>query len=224
MTGKLIIIEAGDGCGKATQAQNLYQRLLLDGEKTKKVEFPDYDSDSSALIKMYLNGEFGKDPGAVNAYAASTFYAVDRFASYKRKWEQNYLAGDFIIADRYTTSNMVHQAIKIKNNIEREEYLNWLWDLEFKKFSLPIPDLVFFLEMPPEYSYNLVNQRAIKENITKDIHEQDKKYLEECYQGYCQIAEKYNWHKINCVADNKIKSIETIHEEIYRAVKEKFSL
>jgi dTMP kinase len=224
MTGKLIIIEAGDGCGKATQAQKLYQRLQTEGLTTKKVEFPDYNSDSSALIKMYLKGEFGKAVNDVNAYAASTFYAVDRFASYKTKWEDDYLAGNFIIADRYTTSNMVHQAIKIKDEKERETYLDWLWDLEFKKFKLPIPDLVIFLEMAPEYSYNLVNERAITENSIKDIHEQDAKYLAECYNGYCQIAKKYNWQKVNCIADNKIRTIDDIHTEIYQIVAEKFSL
>lgn len=220
MQGKLIIIEAGDGCGKATQAEALFMRLQKEGRAVHKVEFPDYASASSALIKMYLRGDFGSSVDAVNAYAASTFYAVDRYASYQTKWKTWYERGDIIIADRYTTSNMVHQAVKITAPAERDAYLAWLWDLEFVKMGLPVPDVVIFLEMPPEYSARLIDSRAKLAQAAKDIHEQDGDYLKRCHAAYCALADKYAWHKIGCVEDSVLKSVEKIHAEIYQAVKD----
>ncbi len=215
MTGKLIIIEAGDGCGKKTQAGKLYERLKNEGFTVRKVQFPNYASDSSALIKMYLDGKFGTDPGTVNPYAASAFYAVDRFASYKQEWENFYLSGGIIIADRYTTSNMAHQAAKITDALERNKYLDWLWDLEFIKFGLPVPDGVIFLDMPPTFSRMLINDRAEQHGGAKDIHERDEQYLEKCYQGYSSVADKYAWDRVKCVSNSKIRSIDDIHNEVY---------
>jgi len=150
MKGKLIIIESGaDASGKATQTNKLYERLVQEGYKVKKITFPNYDSDSSALVKMYLNGDFGKDPNDVSPYVASTFYAVDRFASYRTEWGQAYNDGWIILADRYTTSNMVHQAAKIKDMEEKDRFLDWLWNFEFEIYKLPVPDCVIFLDMPP---------------------------------------------------------------------------
>ena len=128
----------------------------------KKITFPDYESDSSALVKMYLNGDFGKNPGDVNPYVASTFYAVDRFASYKTKWGKNYESGEIILADRYTTSNMVHQAAKIQDLAEKDAFLDWLWDFEFNMYKLPVPDCVFFLDMSPDYRIILFDNSANK--------------------------------------------------------------
>ena len=139
--GKLIIIEAGDGSGKATQTKKLYERLLAEGRKVHKVEFPDYEADGSMLVRMYLRGDFGGHAEDVNAYAASTFFAADRYASYRMKWQQYYEAGDIILADRYTTSNMVHQAVKLTDPEEREKFLAWLWDYEFNKLGLPVPEV-----------------------------------------------------------------------------------
>lgn len=221
MTGKLIIIEAGDGCGKATQAEKLFSRLLTEKRNVRKIEFPDYKSQSSALIKMYLNGEFGDNAQAVNPYAASTFYAVDRYASFKKDWESFYEAGGIVICDRYTTSNMVHQAIKIDDKEDREAYLNWLWDFEFTKFGLPIPDAVIFLNMPPEYSRKLIKERAIQSGMAVDIHERDEQYLARCYNNYCEIAEKYGWQKVSCVESDRLRTIDEIHEEIYNIVSKK---
>ncbi len=220
MKGKLIIIEAGDGSGKATQAEKLYARLKAEKYKVKKIEFPNYKSNSSALIKMYLQGEFGPEPDDVNPFVASTFYAVDRYASYKKEWESFYLEGGIIISDRYTTSNMVHQAAKIENPIEKEKYLQWLWDLEFNKMGLPIPDKVIFLNVPPQYSQKLVKDRANKftGGVEKDIHERNQAFLESSYQNACAIAAKYNWYKIDCLKNAKLKTIEEIHEEIYRCL------
>lgn len=160
--GKLIIIESGsDASGKATQSNRLYERLINEGKQCMKITFPDYNSDSSALVKMYLNGDFGKDPNDVNPYVSSTFYAVDRYASYKTKWGEFYNNGGIIISDRYTTSNMVHQAAKI-NNDEKEKFLDWLYDLEFNIYGIPKPDEIIFLDVDPEVSQELMKDRKNK--------------------------------------------------------------
>lgn len=219
MNGKLIILEAGDGSGKATQSRMLYERLAADGYPVRKVEYPNYASDSSALIKMYLDGRFGSKPEDVNAYAASTFYAVDRFASYKTDWESFYQDGGIIVADRYTTSNMVHQAVKLTDATEREAYLDWLWDLEFGKMGLPVPDQVIFLDMPPAYSQALRQERSSQTGVAADIHEQDEAYLRHCYNNYLALAEKYGWQRIDCVDAAGLRSMEAIHADVLRAVR-----
>lgn len=221
MKGKLIILEATDGSGKKTQSELLYKRLFEEGHKIKKIEFPDYKNPSSTLVKMYLNGEFGTKPGDVNAYTASTFYAVDRFASYKKEWKEFYENGGIILADRYTTANMVHQASKMDDIKEKDDFLDWLWDFEFGKFQLPKPDCVVFLNMPSEYAAELMKNRKNKINgkQEKDIHEKDKEYLKKSYETACYVAEKYDWIKIDCVEEDKIRSIEKIHDQIYREIK-----
>lgn len=219
MRGKLIVIEAGDGCGKATQAKALVERLCADGLPARRVSFPDYESDSSALVKMYLNGEFGRDVQSVNAYAASLFYAVDRFASYRRRWREWYEQGEIIVADRYTTSNMVHQAVKIGDAAKRKAYLDWLWDLEFVKLELPVPDAVFFLDLPPSFSAQLLAARAQGKHEGADLHEADAAYLARCYEAYCELAQLYGWRRIDCVDAAGLKSVERIHEAIYRGVR-----
>ncbi|MDQ2086371.1 thymidylate kinase [Herbivorax sp. ANBcel31] len=218
MRGKLIIIESGsDASGKATQTEKLFERLTDEKHKVKKVTFPDYKSDSSALVKMYLNGDFGKNPSDVNPYVASTFYAVDRFASYKTKWGKHYENGEIILADRYTTSNMVHQAAKIKDLSQKDAFLDWLWNFEFNMYKLPIPDCVFFLDMPPKYSKILMDRRMNK--ITgeekKDIHERNYNYLEESYNNSLYIAKKYHWFRVDCVKGEKLRTIDEVHETIY---------
>ncbi|QAT38858.1 thymidylate kinase [Clostridium sp. JN-9] len=218
--GKVIAIEGSDGSGKATQTKLLYDTLISNGVKVKKVEFPNYKSDSSALVKMYLNGEFGDEPGDVSPYVASTFYAVDRYASFMKEWKRFYNEGGIIIADRYTTSNMIHQAAKIENKSEKEEFLHWMYNLEYKIFNLPEPDCVIFLDMPPEYSYKLMKERKNKftGDQEKDIHEKHKDYLLKSYNNALYIAEKYAWKKVKCVYDNNVRSIESIHKEIYDIV------
>lgn len=222
--GKLIVIEAPDGSGKKTQAELLFNRLKEEGCKVKKVEFPNYNSPSSSLVKMYLRGEFGENPSEVNPYAASTFYAVDRFASFKKDWQSFYDEGGMIIADRYTTSNLIHQAVKFQSEKEKEKYLNWLWDFEFNLLALPVPDMVFFLDMPPDFSARLITTRKNKftGEAKKDIHEINKDYLRESYENACGIAEKYNWVKIECVHGDKIKPIVEIHEQLYSLIRAKF--
>ena len=217
--GKLIIIEAGDGSGKATQTRKLYERLLAEGRKVHKVEFPDYEADGSMLVRMYLRGDFGGHAEDVNAYAASTFFAADRYASYRMKWQQYYEAGDIILADRYTTSNMVHQAVKLTDPEEREKFLAWLWDYEFNKLGLPVPDKVVFLDMEPEAADRLIAERA-KVTGQSDIHEKDKDYLHRCHEAYLELAKKYGWAKVKCSVGGNPLSIENIHAEVYRAVQE----
>ena len=189
IVGKLFVIEGSDGSGKATQTQKLFDRLQSEGENTRKVEFPNYQSDSSALIKMYLNGDFGSDPGNVNPYPASTFYAVDRYASFQTYWGDFYENGGIVIADRYTTSNMVHQAAKIIDEADWYKYLDWLYDLEFVKFQLPVPDCVIFLDMPPECARRLIAGRPNKSGeYTKDIHERNRFFLECSYRNSLKVA------------------------------------
>ena len=219
--GKIIVIEGTDGSGKTTQIERLYNRLKDENEDIIKIKYPHYESPSSALVKMYLNGEFGDKPEDVNPYTASAFFAVDRIAYYKKEWGKFYNKGSIVLADRYTTSNMIHQAAKIEDKDEKEKFLNWLWDLEFVKMGLPVPDIVIFLNMPPKYSIKLVNERGedISAHHPKDIHEKDENYLKHSYENSLYIANKYNWIDISCVRDGKIKSIDEIHEEIYSKVK-----
>lgn len=215
--GKLIVIEAPDGSGKKTQAELLYKRLKNEGLEVRQVEFPNYQSPSSGLVKMYLRGEFGQDPNQVNPYAASVFYAVDRFASFQKEWSDFYEQGGLIIADRYTTSNFIHQAVKFTNEVEKNKYLTWLGEFEFELLALPEPDLVFFLDMPPEFSAKLIAQRKNKftGESQKDIHEINETYLEDSYLNARWIAAKYQWISIDCVQNKRIKSIAEIHQEIY---------
>lgn len=223
MKGKLIIIEGSDGSGKATQTKKLYDRLEENNYNIKKVEFPNYNSESSALVKMYLRGDFGKSATDVDPYVCSTFFAVDRYASFKTEWEKFYNEGGIVICDRYTTSNMIHQASKMEID-ERDKYLDWLNDFEFNLYKIPEPDCVIFLDVPVEVSINLMKDRNNKitgEN-KKDIHESDIEYLRKSYENSLYIAKKYNWHRINCVDGSNMRSIDDIHEEIFNVIKNKF--
>lgn len=221
MRGKLFIIEGLDGSGKETQTKRLYNRLKEEKINIKKVEYPNYKSDSSALVKMYLNGEFGNNVEDVDAYVSSTFYAVDRYASYKTEWEDFYLNGGVVLADRYTSSNMIHQASKIDGNEERDKYLQWLDEFEFDMYGLPRPTKVIFINMPPEYSKQLIANRdnKITGEIKKDIHERDFEYLKKSYDNALNIAKTYNWTIIDCVKDGKLLTIDQIHDMIYMEIK-----
>lgn len=218
MKGKIIVIEGGDGSGKKVQTDRLFARLLEEQYNVRKISFPNYASDSSALIKMYLRGDFGTHPEDVSPYIASTFFAVDRYASYKTDWKQFYVDGGIILLDRYTTANMIHQASKMHDESERERFLDWLWRLEFDMFNLPVPDSVIFLNMPPKYSKQLIKNRnnKITGEQEKDIHEKSEQHLIDAYNIACEVADKYNWAKIDCVKDGEIRSIDDIHEELYQ--------
>ena len=219
--GKLFVIDGTDGSGKQTQFDKLQERLKKDGIDFRVVSFPNYDSPSSGLVKMYLSGEFGENAKDVSPYIASTFYAGDRYATYITGYKDYYEKGGIILADRYTTANMVHQAGKIQDKEEREKFLNWLWDFEFNLYGLPIPTEVFFLNMPVEKSLELIKDRENKFTHAekKDIHERDKNHLIDAYNAACYVSKKYNWYEVKCVKENKIRTIEDIHEEIYNEIK-----
>ncbi len=220
--GKLFVIDGTDGSGKQTQFQKLQERLTRDGIEYKTVSFPNYDSPSSSLVKMYLSGEFGENPNDISPYIASTFYAVDRYATFKKEYEEYYKNGGIILADRYTTANMVHQAGKIKDEQEREKFLNWLKNFEFNLYGLPEPTEVFFLNMPVENALELIKNRENKftHTVQKDIHERNENHLIDAHNAACDVAKKYNWYEIECVKDNNLRTIEEIHEEIYDKIKE----
>ena len=219
--GKLFVIDGTDGSGKQTQFQKLQERLDKEGIEYKTVSFPNYDSPSSSLVKMYLSGEFGENAKDVSPYIASTFYAADRYATYKKDLEEYYNNGGLILADRYTTANIVHQAGKISDEKEREKFLNWLWDFEFNLYGLPVPTEAFFLNMPPEYAFKLMENRKNKftHEDKKDIHERDKNHIIDSYNAACSLVDKYNWYEVKCVKENKLRTIEDIHEEIYNEIK-----
>ena len=211
---KLIVIEGVDGSGKATQTTRLFERLRNLRVNVMRVSFPNYESESSALIKMYLRGDFGGTAESVNPYAAAMFYAVDRFASFQN-WKNFYYEGGVVLCDRYVSSNAAHQAAKFSRKVDREKFCNWLEDIEFKKFQLPRPDLTIFLEMPPEISAMLRQKRG-----RDDLHESDYNYMVKAYKTYCELAKKYNWKVINCAENNFARSSIDISDEVFRLVEE----
>ena len=219
--GKLVVIDGTDGSGKQTQMEMLENNLKKAGINYKKTSFPNYNSPSSSLVKMYLSGEFGTDADKISPYVASTFYAADRYATYKKELQEYYENDGLILADRYTTANMVHQAGKIKDKTERKKFLDWLWDLEFNIYKIPIPTKVFFLNMPLEYSLKLIENRKNKfdKKAAKDIHERNKEYLEESYRAACELAKEYEWSEIKCIKDGMIRTREDIADEIFKIVK-----
>ena len=215
--GKLIVIEGTDGSGKSTQFRLLTERLEQEGHKFQKLVFPQYAEPSSALIRMYLGGEFGSSPSDVNAYAASAFYAVDRYASYKKVWGDGYENGGLIVSDRYTTSNAVHQASKEPAETQ-QAFLKWLYDFEYDKLGLPRPDLTLYLDVPTDFTEQMMRRREQDTNTQADIHEQDMQYLATCRRTGKAAAEYYGWTVIQCVREGKMRSIEDIHQEICRHV------
>lgn len=218
--GKLFVIDGTDGSGKQTQFDLLKKHLDEEKIDYRTVSFPNYESPSSSLVKMYLSGEFGENAKDVSPYIASTFYAADRYATFQKEYKEYYKNGGIILADRYTTANMVHQAGKIDDEKEREKFLNWLFDLEFNLYGLPVPNKVFFLNMPPEKVKELIKNRENKftHNNKKDIHERDEKHLQDAYNAACSLVEKYNWNEIKCVRNNEIRNREDIHNEIFSIV------
>jgi len=220
--GKLFAIDGTDGSGKQTQFTKLCERLTAEGIDYKTISFPNYDSETSSLVKMYLSGEFGQNANDVSAYIASTFYAADRYATFKKEGLFDYYNnGGIILADRYTTANMVHQAGKILDPVERKKFLDWLWDFEFNLYGLPIPTRVFFLNMPTDYALKLIKDRENKftHGAQKDIHERDENHLLNSYNAACSLVNTYNWHEVKCIKDDQIRTIDDIHEEIYNEIK-----
>ncbi len=215
--GKLIVLEGTDGSGKSTQFKLLCQRLEQQRLPFRNLVFPRYSEESSALIRMYLGGQFGSDPSDVNACAASAFYAVDRYASYKQDWGEWYRGGGLVLADRYTTSNAVHQASKLPDT-QRPAFWQWLYDFEYCRLELPKPDLILYLDVPTDFTQQLLRSRENATNTHADIHEQNTQYLAACRESGRAAAAYYHWTLIDCVQNGRMRSIEQIHEEIYRHV------
>lgn len=212
--GKLIVLEGIDGSGKSAQYRRLCARFEQEGVAFRHVEFPRYDQESSALIRMYLNGDFGSKPSDVNAYAASTFYAVDRYASYRTDWGRNYEQGGLILSDRYTTSNAVHQGSKLPES-ELPAFFDWLYDLEYGKLGLPHPDLVIYLDVDIETSLARMRHRQDKTHTHADIHEQDVQYLEACLRVGHMAAAHYGWKVVPFRKNGEVRALSEKHEEIF---------
>ena len=217
--GKLIVFEGTDGSGKSTQFSLLTKRLQNEGTDFRTIVFPQYSEQSSALIRMYLGGEFGQSPSDVNAYVASTFYAVDRYASFRKVWGSYYRQGGLVLSDRYTTSNAVHQASKEPDET-RPEFFRWLYELEFDHMELPRPDLVLYLDVPTELTERLLRKREEINHTNADIHEQNMDYLRLCRKTGLEAASYYGWTVVHCEKDGEMRSIEDIHEEVYSLVKQ----
>lgn len=217
MNGRLIVLDGLDGSGKSTQLDRLDGYFTQRGLHYKRISFPDYDRPSSTLVKMYLGGEFGGSPDAVNAYAASSFYAVDRYASYKQCWQADYEAGLLILAARYTTSNAIHQMVKLPRE-QWDDYLEWLEDYEYRLLELPKPDLVIFLDMPPEVSQRLLGKRYAGDEEKKDIHERDRAYLLHCRESALYAAEKLGWQVVSCARDGEPLAPDVITDQLIRLV------
>ena len=210
----LIAIDGLDGSGKGTQTNMLVDRLKIDGYAVRTLSFPMYDSDSSGPVRMYLDGKLGSRPSDTNAFAASAFFAVDRYASYKADWKRDYdKVNKIIVANRYTSANAVHQLSKLPRD-QWDSFLDWLWDFEFIKLGIPAPDLVLYLELPPELSLELVSRRSAETGQQKDIHEKDADYMRRCYEAALFAAEKLNWERVKCWNDNGIRTREAIFHDI----------
>lgn len=215
---RLVVIEGLDGSGKSTQFEIIDSIFAQNNIPHKSISFPDYNNPSSSLVKMYLGGEFSQNAEDINAYAASSFYAVDRYASFKLFWEDAYNNGDIILASRYVTSNAIYQMVKCKKN-EWDSYLDWLYEYEYEKLGLPKPDLVIFLDMPVEVSQRLMTSRYDGDESKKDIHEVNVEFLKNCREAALYAADKQNWKIINCSDGKAPLSVNTITDKIMEEIK-----
>lgn len=216
MNAKFIVIEGLDGSGKATQTKILFDKISATGKTVKKLEFPDYANESSALVKMYLGGEFGSNPNDVNAYAASAFYAVDRVASFLKFWKKDYKSDSVILSDRYATSNIIYQMSKL-DKADWDSFIEWQEDFEYNKLAVPKPDKIIYLDVEPEVSQKLINKRYEGDESKKDLHEKNFAFLLECRKSALYAAKKCGWIVINCCENGEIKPIEVIAAEIEKA-------
>ena len=213
--GIFVDLEGLDGSGKTTQTELICKRLAEDGIDFKQIKLPDYESDSSILVRKYLAGDFGKNAGDVNAYAASVLYAADRFASFTEKWGADYKSGKLIFADRYTPANALYQMTKLSKS-EWDTYLDWLFDFEYNKIGIPAPDIVIFLDMPVEVSQRLMTSRYGGDETKKDVHEANVEFLNACREAALYAAEKYGWSVVNCAENGEPLPIEVINDEVYK--------
>jgi len=216
--GKLIVLEGIDGSGKSSQYRRICARMENDGIDYNHIVFPRYDQDSSMLIRMYLRGDFGEKPSDVNAYTASTFYAADRYASFKTDWGEYYNNGGIILSDRYTTSNAVHQGSKLSDE-ELPAFFEWLYDLEYVKMGLPKPDLVIYLDVDIETSLARMKHRQDSTNTKADIHEKDVDYLARCLHTAEKAADYYGWKRIPFMKDGLERDLVEKNDEIYSIIR-----
>ncbi|HIQ87698.1 MAG TPA: dTMP kinase [Candidatus Scatomorpha gallistercoris] len=219
MMGKLVVLEGIDGSGKSAQYRRLVSRFEREGIKYHSIVFPRYDQESSALIRMYLGGQFGEKPEDVNAFAASIFYAVDRYASYMTDWKEYYEQGGLVLSDRFTTSNAVHQGAKLGAD-EQPAFFDWLYDLEYVKLGLPRPDMVIYLDVDVETSMARMKHRQQKTGRDGDIHERDVEYLQHCLDTAHRAAAHYGWRTVDFKKDGVERAVDEKHEEIFSIVKE----
>lgn len=219
MRGKIIVIDGLDGSGKSTQASRVFNALKKETDKLRLISYPDYEDPSSTLVRMYLNGEFSEHPDSVNAYAASSFYAVDRYAGYMRHWKTDYENGALILATRYVSSNAIHQTAKLPFE-EWEGFLNWLTDYEYNKLAIPRPDKIIFLDMPREVADRLLGSRYHGDEAKRDIHEKDREYLMRCQKTAAYAAKKEGWTVVSCAENGKPFSEEAITQKILNAIHE----
>lgn len=215
--GIFIDLEGLDGSGKTTQTELICKRLAEASVDYKRIKLPDYDSDSSILVRKYLAGDFGKAANDVNAYAASVLYAADRFASFTEKWGADYKAGKLIFADRYTPANALYQMTKL-DKADWDSFLQWLFDFEYNKIGIPEPNKVIFLDMPVEVSQRLMTSRYGGDESKKDVHEANVEFLTACREAALYAANKYGWSVIDCACNGEPRSIEEINDEIYNIV------
>ena len=218
MKGKLIVIEGLDGSGKATQTALLCEKLKTMGVEYDHFSFPDYKNESSLLVRMYLDGKFGDNADQVNPYAASCFFACDRYASFRTQWQDKYEGGRVIVCDRYTTSNAVHQCSKLPSG-DWDNFINWLFDFEYNKIGLPEPDAVIYLRVDPEIGQELLKHRYNGDEKKKDIHEKDEDHLRRSRLTADHCAEVCGWHTIECVDENGMRDKQEIAEEVFEAVR-----
>ena len=216
--GRFIVIDGLDGSGKETQTALLVSYLTERGQKTRVLSFPRYDKPSSLFVRMYLSGELGASPDDTNAYAASSFFAADRYLSYRTEWQAD--AADpetVLIANRYTTANAVHQLAKLPES-EWDGFLGWLWDYEFYKLGIPIPSDILYLEMTPAISEKLIRRRAAETGRRIDIHEADPGFLERSYRAALYASDKLGWTRIRCYEGDEPLTRETIAQRIRAAL------
>ncbi len=216
--GKFIVIDGLDGSGKGTQSEILKKNLEGAGYKVRLISFPMYENESSGLVRMYLGGKLGEHPEDTNAYAASSFFASDRYVSYITDWKKDIEdENTIVVANRFTTANAVHQLSKMPKE-DWDAFLSWLWDYEYEKLGVPTPDLVLYLEMTPQISMSLVSHRSEETGQVKDIHELDPNHLINSYEAAIYSSEKLGWERIRCFEGESPLSIDQISKLVSQKV------
>lgn len=215
--GRLIVIDGLDGSGKATQTQALLEYLCRQNYPARAITFPNYNSRSSELVKMYLQGEIASTAQEVNAYASASFYACDRYISYRTEWESDYCEGKLILADRYVSSNAIHQMVKLPKS-EWDRFLDWIYDYEYGRLGLPKENQLIYLDMDPTVSHKLLSSRYSGDESKRDLHEKDDTYLLRCREAAYYAAKKNHWDIVRCDNGEVPYSISEIFDIIKKKV------